>query len=131
MLFTVRGQKEGFLQALVEFLAFVANNANLFPSVCGQVLSGGALIPLHKLTESEQISREEVELPPKLRPINSGSLFAKCALSAVLATPAAKQASESTSPYQLSLGVSRGPEKLIHTCRAAHEMKWLIGKNDY
>jgi hypothetical protein len=31
----------------------------------------------------------------------------------------------------LSLGVPRGIERLIHTCRAAYDDGWLIGRNDY
>ena len=79
----------------------------------------GALTPLHKLDAQERKSREERLLPPKLRPINSGSLLAKVVLSAVLASPAGARAAERVAPFQLSLGVSRGVEKLIHVCRAA------------
>jgi hypothetical protein len=103
----------------------------LFPEVCALLLSGGALTPLHKLGAEERKLREETLLPPKLRPINSGSLAAKTVLSAVLASPAGQRAAELVAPFQLSLGTSRGVEKLIHVCRAAHENKWLVGKNDY
>jgi hypothetical protein len=75
--------------------------------------------------------QREDAVPPKLRPINSGSLLAKTVLKAVLATPAAQRAAEKTAPFQLSMGVSRGAEKLIHICRAAYESKWLVGKNDF
>ena len=57
--------------------------------------------------------------------------IAKTVLKAVLATPAAERAAERTAPFQLSMGVSRGAEKLIHICRAAYENKWLVGKNDF
>jgi hypothetical protein len=99
--------------------------------VCSLLLSGGALTPLHKLNADERREREEAHLPPKLRPINSGSLLAKTVLSAVMASPAGERAAERVAPFQLSLGTTRGVEKLIHICRAAHESKWLVGKNDY
>ena len=76
-------------------------------------------------------SEKDTFFPPKLRPINSGSLIAKTVLSAVFNFPAGQRAAERVAPYQLSLGVSRGAEKLVHICRAAHENKWLVGKNDY
>jgi hypothetical protein len=95
------------------------------------LLSAGALTPLNKVSEEERQQREDAALPPKLRPINSGSLLAKTVLKAVLATPAAERAAEKTAPFQLSMGASRGAEKLIHVCRAAYENKWLVGKNDF
>src|SRR6185312_17557200 len=106
-----------------------ANKANFFPS--STLLSAGALTPLNKVSDEERQQREDTSLPPKLRPINSGSLLAKTVLKAVLATPAAERAAERTAPFQLSMGASRGAEKLIHICRAAYESKWLVGKNDF
>ncbi len=103
----------------MSFSCFLANNSKVFPAVCALLLSGGALTPLHKLGVKERQLREETSLPPKLRPINSGSLIAKVVLSAVLASPAGQRAAEA--PFQLSMGTSRGVEKLIHICRAAHE----------
>ena len=49
MFYAQRGAKKGFFASLVSFTCFLANNANLFPSVCAMLLSGGALTPLHKL----------------------------------------------------------------------------------
>ena len=89
------------------------------------------LSPLNKVSREECQQRQDAALPPKLRPINSGSLLAKTVLKAVLATPAAERAAEKTAPFQLSMGVSRGAEKLVHICRAAYESKWLVGKNDF
>ena len=63
--------------------------------------------------------------------INSGSLLAKTVLKTVLSTPAARRAADRTLPFQLSMGTSRGAEKLIHICRAAYENKWLVDKNDF
>ncbi len=100
-------------------------------ALCALLLSGGALTPLHKLGVKERQLREETSLPPKLRPINSGSLIAKVVLSAVLASPAGQRAADRVAPFQLSMGTSRGVEKLIHICRAAHENRWLVGKNDF
>jgi hypothetical protein len=48
-----------------------------------------------------------------------------------LQTPAAKRAFERIGPEQLSLGTPRGVERLIHTCRAAYDDGWLVGRNDY
>ena len=126
-----RGEKQGFFQSLVNFSCFLANNSKLFPTVCAELISGGAVTPLHKLGPDERKLREETLLPPKLRPINSGSMLAKIVLSAVIASPAGQRAAERVAPFQLSLGTSRGVDKLIHICRAAHGNKWLVGKNDY
>ena len=131
LFFSCRGEKNGFFQSLVNFCCFLTDNPSLFPSTCALLLSGGALTPLHKLNPEERKLREDTHLPPKLRPINSGSLIAKVVLSAVIRSPAGQRAAERVAPFQLSLGVSRGAEKLIHICRAAHESKWLVGKNDY
>ena len=126
-----RGEKQGFLQSLVDFSCFLANNPKLFPTICAKLISGGAVTPLHKLGPDERKWREDTLLPPKLRPINSGSMLAKIILSAVIASPAGQRAAERVAPFQLSLGTSRGAEKLIHLCRAAHGSSWLVGKNDY
>jgi hypothetical protein len=131
LFFARRGEKKGFFSSLVSFACFIANNSELFPSVCSMLLSGGALTPLHKLGASERKLREETLLPPKLRPINSGSLLAKTILSSVLASAAGKRAAERVAPFQFSLGTSRGVDKLIHVCRAAYESRYIVGKNDF
>ena len=95
-----------------------------FVPLCYQVV-------LSRRCIAEQKAREDRGLPPKLRPINSGSLVSKLVLSSVLASPAAKRAAERVAPYQLSLGTSRGVEKLIHICRAAYHNRHLVGKNDF
>ena len=89
------------------------------------------MTPLHKLSGDERRQREDAGLPPKLRPINSGTLLAKTVLSAVLESPAATRSTEKLAPFQLAIGVSRGVEKLIHVCRAAHASGWLVGRNDF
>ena len=131
LFFPVRGEKDGFLSSFSRFACLLANKPILFPFICATLLSGGALTPLHKLPEEERQQREEAGLPPKLRPINSGSLLAKTVLGAVLETPAAERAAERTAPFQLSLGTKRGVEKLIHICRAAYGNKWIVGRNDF
>ena len=87
--------------------------------------------PLHKLPPEERRQREDASLEPKLRPINASTLLAKAALSAVLETPAALRSTEKLAPHQLAIGVSRGVEKLVHICRAAHANGWLVGRNDF
>ena len=131
LFFQCRGEKIGFFRSFVNFACLLANNSTLFPRICSTLLSAGALTPLNKVSEEERKHRDDAALPPKLRPINSGSLLAKTVLKAALATPAAERAAEKTAPFQLSMGVSRGAEKLIHVCRAAYESKWLVGKNDF
>jgi hypothetical protein len=131
LFFSCRGAKLGFFRSFVIFACLLTNNASLFPTICSTLLSAGALTPLNKVPDEERKQREDAALPPKLRPINSGSLLAKTVLKAVLATPAAERAAERTAPFQLSMGASRGAEKLIHICRAAYENKWLVGKNDF
>jgi hypothetical protein len=121
----------GFFTMLVKFICLLANQSDLFPSICAVLLGGGLLTPLNKLSPQECLQREQCGLEPKVRPINSGSLLAKAVLSAVLATPAAERAADRTKPHQLSLGVPRGIERLIHTCRAAHAKRWLVGRNDF
>ena len=88
------------VRKLVSFASFLANKAELFPTVCSTLLSAGALTPLNKVSEEERQQREDAALPPKLRPINSGSLLAKTGLKAVFATPAAERAAEKTAPFQ-------------------------------
>ena len=131
LFFSCRGSKVGFFRSFVNFACLIANNASLFPTICATLFSAGALTPLNKVSDDKRQQREDAALPPKLRPINSGSLLAKTVLKAVLATPAAERAAERTAPFQLSMGASRGAEKLIHICRAAYENKWLVGKNDF
>lgn len=126
-----RAEKKGFFNSFVDFTCSIANQSHLFPPICALLLSGGSLTPLHKLSTAEQKEREDGGLPPKLRPINSGSLISKLVLSSVLTSPAAKRAAERVAPFQLSLGTSRGVEKLIHICRAAHHSRHLVGKNDF
>jgi hypothetical protein len=131
LLFSVRGEKAGFFDSFVKLVCLLANSPKLFPPICGQILATGGLTPLHKLSADERKQRESLLLPPKLRPINSGTLLAKTALASVLLTPAAARATARLSPYQLAIGVPRGVEKLVHICRAAHASGWLVGRNDF
>ena len=126
-----RGEPSGFFASLVRFVCLIANKSNLFPPVCAVMLGSGALTPLHKLSKEEQAQFEGSGLEPKIRPVNSGSLLAKAVLSSVLRTPAAHRAFDRVGPQQLSLGTPRGIERLIHSCRAAYETKWLVCKNDF
>jgi hypothetical protein len=131
LLFQCRGVPNSFFHVFLSFACLLANSATLFPAVCAALISAGSLTPLNKVSDQEQKQREDAGLSPKLRPINSGSMLAKSVLKAVLATPAAKRAAGRTAPFQLSMGTSRGAEKLVHVCRAAFESKWLVGKNDF
>ena len=115
----------------MNYTCLLANKPKLFPQICSTLVTAGALTPLNKDSDEEGQKRHDLGLPPRLRPINSGTLVAKIVLKAVLATPVAERAHERTAPFQLSLGVSRGVEKLIHTCRAAYGSSWLVGRNDF
>jgi hypothetical protein len=127
----VRGVADGFLNALSNFVLLLTNNPHLFPQACAKMLSAGFLTPLHKLSIFEQKDRADLNLKPKIRPVNCGTLIAKVALGAMLETPAAVAAAAKTQPFQLSLGTKRGVEKLIHICRAAYHKGYLIGRNDF
>jgi hypothetical protein len=131
LFFPWRGETGGFFAALVRLLCLLVNHADFFPPICAVILGTGSLTPLHKLSKLEQAQFEGSGMEPKLRPINSGTLLAKAALSTVLQTPAAERAFERIGPQQLSLGVPRGVERLIHSCRAAYDDGWLVGRNDY
>ena len=131
MLFPWRGEKEGFFVLLVRFVCLIINKPDLFPPVCGLLLASGALTPLFKLSAAERLRNDQAGLPPRLRPINSGSLLAKLALSAALQTPAAERAAARVRPHQLSLGTPRGIERMVHTCRAAFASGYLVGRNDF
>jgi hypothetical protein len=131
LLFLCRGVSDSFFHSLAAFACFLANSPEMFPSICAVLISAGSLTPLNKVSHEEQKQREDAALPPKLRPINSGSMLAKIVLKAVLSTPAAKRAAERTAPFQLSMGTPRGAEKLVHICRAAYESRWLVGRNDF
>ena len=109
----------------------IGNKPFLFPKICAELLATGYLTPLNKLSQSERKAEESLGLPPKLRPINAGTMIAKLLLSEMLASPAGQRAASRTAPFQLALGVSRGCEKLAHICRAAHETGWLVAKNDF
>ena len=58
-------------------------------------------------------------------------MLSKAILSTVLQLPSARRAAEKARPHQLSLGCPRGIEKLIHTCRAAFEARYIIGRSDF
>ena len=73
LFFSCRGAKVGFFRSFVNFACLIANNASLFPTLCATLLSAGALTPLNKVSDEERQQRENAALPPKLRPINSGS----------------------------------------------------------
>jgi hypothetical protein len=131
MFFPWRGEIGGFFSSLVRFVRLLVNRADIFPPLCAVLLGSGSLTPLHKLSKLEQAQFADSGMEPKIRPVNSGSLLSKVVLSTVLQTPAAKRAFERIGPHQMSLGVSRGVERLIHTCRAAYDDGWLVGRNDY
>ena len=130
LFFPWRGETGGFFTSLVRFVRLLINRSDLFPPICAVLLGTGSLTPLHKLNKDEQQQFADSGMEPKLRPVNSGSLLAKAVLSTVLQTPMAKRAFERIGAHQLSLGVPRGIERLIHTCRAAYD-GWLLGRNDY
>ena len=131
LLFHVRGEKGGVFDNVVQFFSLLANSPALFPPICAELLSAGLLTPLHKLSAIDRKEGEEAGAPPKVRPINAGSMMAKTLMSALLKTPAAERAAARVQPYQLSLGCKRGCERMVHTCRAANSKKWLLGKNDF
>lgn len=125
------GDGSVFLHTLSEFAAFLGSHPDVFPPVCASLLAAGALTPLHKLPLQERSERAELALPPKLRPINSGTMLTKCVLSVALSSAAAARAAEQVLPHQLSLGVSRSCERIVHAARAAHGLRFLVAKNDY
>ncbi len=131
LFYHIRGVTGGFLHELANFIVLLTNRPLSFPQATSKILAAGYLTPLHKLPAFEQRDREMLQLPPKIRPINSGTLLAKVSLGAMLASPAAEAAVARTQPYQLSLGTKRGVEKLAHTCRAAYHKSYLIGRNDF
>ena len=119
------------MDSLVNFCSFIANHPKQVPSICGVLMSAGYLTPLNKLNQQEREERKLAGLPSKIRPINSGTMIAKVILSTVLHTPAADRARKQTEPFQLSMGETRGVEKLVHIGRAAYTQGYLIGRNDY
>ena len=131
LFFSVRGLPCGPLVAVSRLVCFIANNPTLIPDSCAKLLTAGLLTPLHKASPAEQAERAELLLPPKLRPVNSGTLLAKAALSAVLSTTEAAAARARTAPFQLATGPKRGVELLVHICRAAHGSGHLVGRNDF
>ena len=52
-------------------------------------------------------------------------------LAEMLSSPAGARAASRVAPYQLALGVKRGTEKMVHTCRAAFESGWIVARNDF
>lgn len=122
--------KGGLLTAVSKLLALAADQPDLFPEPCAQLLSTGWLTPLNKVSKIERRIIEQAGGTPKVRPINAGTLFAKTLLAATLKLPEAQQAAKRVYPYQLSLGARRGTERLVHTARAAHLDGWIVGKND-
>ena len=125
-------ERNGFFNSFVDFACLLANQPLLFPSVSR---THAVRRCTHSTAQTQQYRATDKDrqgpLPPKLRPINSGSLLSKVVLSSVLASPAGKRAAERVAPYQLSLGTTRGVEKLIHICRAAYHSRHLVGKNDF
>ena len=87
LFFSCRGAKDGFFRSFSLFACFLANSSEKFPGVCSKLISAGALTPLNKVAEEERKQRDDAALPPKLRPINSGSLLAKT----VLKTPLSRE----------------------------------------
>jgi hypothetical protein len=131
LFFSIRGISDGFVTTLAKFICLLTDRPGLFPDVCASMLTSGLLTPLHKLPLAEQLERQNLHLPPKIRPINSGTLITKVALAATLHTTEAISAASKTLPFQLALGTKRGVELLIHTCRAAYGKGHLIGRNDF
>src|SRR6185437_3678034 len=58
-------------------------------------------------------------------------MLCKLALGCALQTSAAERAVERLRPHQLAIGVPRGVERLIHSCRAAHSLGWLVARHDF
>jgi hypothetical protein len=131
MFFHVRAQKGGFTDALTDFICLLGNHPQLIHHTTALLLTSGLLTPLNKVGRAEQKLARELDLEPKVRPINSGTLFTKVLFAAVLSTPQAGAAALTTQPHQLALGTSRGVERLVHICRAAYHSNYLIRKNDY
>ena len=86
--------EERFFQSFVTFNCLLANDPRAFPTVCSALVSAGLLTPLNKESAIERKRRKDLHLPPKLRPINSGSLISKTVLKAILSTPAAERQRE-------------------------------------
>ena len=50
LFFFCRGEKVGFFRSFATFASFLANKAELYPTVCSTLLSAGALTPLNKVS---------------------------------------------------------------------------------
>jgi len=92
-----RNEVNGFFSVLVKFSCLIVNQPRLFPDVCGSLLASGALTPLYKFPLAQRLAQEQAGLPPKLRPINSGSLLCTLGLGCALKTAAAERAAAASS----------------------------------
>lgn len=118
------------MNAVAQMMELFAEEPSLFPDPCPQLLAAGALTPLNKLCRAERRMMEYRGAPPRVRPINAGTLFAKSVLATMLSTPEAQCAAQKVKPFQLSLGTKRGTERMVHSSRAAYLGGWIVGKND-
>jgi hypothetical protein len=95
-----------------------------------RIFTYGNLTALNKLSEADQATRVEQGLEPKVRPINSGSVFLAAAVKAVTTSAEGKAAAERLAPIQCGLARENGPEVVCHTLRDAYARGCIIFTQD-
>jgi hypothetical protein len=95
-----------------------------------RIFTYGNMTALNKLPMSEQAARIATGLSPKIRPINSGSIFLVTPLKSLSASNAGKAAIKDLAPIQCGLGTPNGPELVVHTLRDAYARDYVILTQD-
>jgi len=94
------------------------------------LLASGALTGLNKIPADEQTSNMEMGLPPKLRPINKGSIILNVAFKCAVNSPSAIAAKNRLLPVQLGLGAHGGPAKMATLFRGLYKAGFAISTQD-
>lgn len=96
------------------------------PDAVAYVVTAGFHTALNKVSPGENESRVSAGDPPKIRPVNSGTMLAKHVGSDLLRTPQARKAREKMGPIQKGVGTKNGMDKAVHLLRAAYRSRMAL-----
>jgi hypothetical protein len=115
------------VEVLALFLEIL--NSEKIPAVVAMIHTAGVLTGLNKLAEMDRLQRIKDGQPPKIRPINNSSSFAKTAARGLGKTQTVADLRKSTAPHQNGFAED-GAAVTVHLCRTSYDQRKVIHVED-
>jgi hypothetical protein len=109
---------------IVKFLNFE------LPQLANMIHTTSSMSALNKEIPSVRLTRHNMGLPPKLRPLACPSSTAKLGLTHAKSSAPLKRVIDALAPLQKGQGMRRGPEIVAHTSQAMFSAGHIVFKDD-